>query len=44
MATPEENIIELKGEFKISKGQLKEVTNEFKKQQGLYNNDRKYVK
>ena len=36
-------IFELKGELKITKGQLKEATLEFQKQQGYYDDDGNYV-
>ena len=36
-------IFELKGELKITKGQLKEATIELQKQQGYYDEDGNYV-
>ena len=36
-------IFELKGELKITKGQLKEATLELQKQQGYYDDDGNYV-
>ena len=43
VACLELEIFELKGDNKILKGQLKEVSNELQKQQGFYYDDGNYV-